>query len=213
MHRMITFSIAGVGWVPVTVAIPTHPARGDAFDGRGLLGRAIASVFRQTVQPVGGISLATDVDGEGAGVTRQRALEAVETEFVSFLDSDDTWYPHHLETHMRLLTESNADVAYSWFDGNLVFPEHRGRAWDPAQAHHTTMTITVRTELAKRVGFAADHPEGWTVPQEDWRFILGLNDLGAKFVGTGEITWTYRVTGLNTSGSPYNGDGPLSIRR
>ncbi len=127
-----------------------------------------------------------------------------------FIDSDDTWYPHHLETHWRLLQESGADVAYSWFDGNLPFPEstHRGRVWDPAAPHHTTMTITVRTELAKRVGFALDHPEGWILAQEDWRLIVGLNEIGAKFIGTAETTWTYRVHGGNTSGMAGRGDAP-----
>ncbi len=205
--------VPGLPAAPVTVVIPTHPARGGALERGTLLGRAVASVRAQTLQPAGGISIACDLNGDGAGATRQRALDEVDTEFASFLDSDDTFYPNHLETHYRLLRENDADVAYSWFDGNLVFPAHRGRVWDPAEPHHTTMTITVRTELAKRVGFATDHPEGWIVPQEDWRMILGLNNLGAKFVGTGEITWTYQVTGFNTSGSPTNGDGPLSVRR
>ena len=202
---MIKFRVAGPPLVPITACIPTHPARGDAFDGHSLLGQAIASVFRQTAQAEGGISLATDLDGDGAGRTRQRALDAVETEWVSFLDSDDTWYPHHLATHMRLLEESGADVCYSWFDGNQLPGweiTHRGRVWNSAEPHHTTMTLTVRTELAKRVGFATDHPEGWTLAQEDWRFVLGLNELGAKFIGTGETTWTYRIHGGNTSGLP-----------
>jgi len=207
---MVSFDVAGRTVVPVTVAIPTHPARGDAFDGGSLLGQAVASVFRQTVQPSGGLSIACDLEGRGAAFTRQRALDGVDTEWVSFLDSDDVWYPHHLQTHCDLLHESGADVAYSWFDGNDPFPMHRGRRFDPADPHHLTMTLTVRTELAKRVGFAGDalHVD-WS--GEDWRMILGLRDLGARFVGTGEVTWTYRVHSANTSGHPHLGDGPNAM--
>jgi len=211
--------VPGLPTIPLTVVIPTHPARGAALDPSTLLGRAVASVRAQTLQPAGGISIACDLDGDGAAVTRQRALNDVSTDFVSFLDSDDTWYPHHLETHWRLLTESGADVAHSWFDGNEPFgPQgeftHRGRQMDPEHPHHLTCCLTVRTSLAKAAGFL--QPDGWMHPEwsgEDWAFQLRLCDLGAKFIGTGEITWTYSVTGVNTSGLPMRGDGPLAGRR
>lgn len=200
-----------------TVVIPAHPARVRS----GLLLRALDSVLHQTVPPAA-ISLVVDDHGRGAAGTRQRALDRVPhkqeggTEFVSFLDSDDMWYPNHLETHRRLLCgasgmEDLGDVAYSWFDGNGIAQEwektHRGKAWDPRpdKGHHITMTITARTAYAKGSSFLGPemHPD-WT--GEDWRFILGLNELGARFVGTGEITWHYAVHGGNTSGSPLRGD-------
>lgn len=203
---------------PITVVIPTHPARGSTTDPNTLLGRAVASVYAQTLQPQGGVSIACDLDGRGAGPTRQLALDGVgegfgDEGFVSFLDSDDFWYPHHLETHWRLLQESGADVAYSWWGGNRPFPEstHRGLAFDPAHPHHITMTLTVRTALAKAAGFTSQplDPE-WA--GEDWIFILRLCELGARFVGTGEETWHYAVHGGNTSGHPWRGDGPALAR-
>lgn len=203
--------------IPTTACIATHPARGHTSDPTTLLGRAVASVHAQTVAPAGGLSIACDLNGDGAAVTRQRALDEVETPWVSFIDSDDTWYPHHLETHWRLLQESGADVAYSWFDGNQPFgPQgeltHRGLKFDPEHPHHITMTLTVRTDLAKAAGFL--QPEGWMHPEwsgEDWSFVLRLCALGARFIGTGEVTWTYQVShGTNTSGLPYRGDGPLA---
>jgi hypothetical protein len=203
--------------VPVTFAVPTHPARGAAEEPGSLLGRALRSIYAQTVVPGGGISVAMDRDGEGAAVNRQRALDAVTTEFVSFLDSDDWLYPNHLETHWRLLTQDGADpehwadVAYSWWGGNRPFPEstHRGLVFNPLTPHHITMTLTVRTELAKAAGFDGRplDPE-WA--GEDWKFILRLCELGAKFVGTGDETWYYDAShGGNTSGHPYRGDGPM----
>ncbi len=203
---------------PVCVVIPTHPARGHIGDPSTLLGGAVASVRAQALQPLA-LSIVCDLNGDGAAATRQRALDGVDeqaTPWVSFLDSDDFWYPHHLKTHCDLLHESGADVAYSWFDGNQPFgPQgeftHRGKAFDPAAPHHITMTLTVRTTLAKAAGFLGDplHPD-WV--GEDWRFVMRLIGLGARFVGTGNVTWHYRVShGLNTSGYPDRGDGPIAM--
>jgi hypothetical protein len=203
------------------VVIPTHPARGAPNDPGSLLNRALVSVYAQTMPPRR-VALAVDLDRCGAAKTRQAALDEAltnGTEFVSFLDSDDTWYPNHLATHRRLLcgesgTEDLGDVAYSYFDGNGIAqewePTHRGKAWDPQGPHHITMTITVRSSFARRASFLGpDLHEDWT--GEDWRFILALNELGARFVGTGDITWTYQVDhGGNTSGSPLRGDAALS---
>jgi glycosyltransferase involved in cell wall biosynthesis len=201
--------------VPIGVALPTIPPRAfgsppvDPPPGfpdmprASLLEQAVWSVEQQTVAPVGLIQVALDVNREGAAATRQRALDMVTAEYTAFLDDDDLWYSHHLETHWNLLREHDADVAYSWFDGNRPFPAstHRGKPWDPADPHHITMGITVRTALAKRVGFRAEMatPE---CGNEDWFFIKGLNDLGAKFVGTSEVTFHYRLHGTNTSGLP-----------
>lgn len=180
----------------ITVATPTIPPRVCG----GLLQRSNDSVRAQVLLPSGGISCVVDVDKAGAAITRQRALDAVRTTWVAFLDDDDYLYPNHLSTLFRLVCDNSADYAYSWFDGNNPFPMHRGRAMDPNQPHHTTMTILVRTELAKEVGFA-NHPEAppeWS--GEDWAFTLGCINLGAKFAGTGEVTWHYAVHEGNTSG-------------
>lgn len=216
--------VYGLSNVPLTVCLPTHPARGAADDPATLLGRAVASVRAQTLQPAGGIAIACDLDGDGAAVTRQRALDEIGTAFVSFLDSDDWLYPNHLETHWRLLTNDGngypdttsadgyADVAYSWWGGNRPFREetHRGLVFDPAHPHHITMTLTVRTDLARAAGFG-NRPLDPEWAGEDWIFILRLCELGAKFVGTAEETWFYDAHGANTSGHPHRGDGPAAV--
>lgn len=209
---------------PVAYQVP-----GIEFEhGLSMYQHAFASVARQTVDPAGSIHVALDdgrAERHGAGATRGRALrQALEHlhslyredpwvdhpygTFVSFVDDDDLLYPPHLETHYRLLTEGDgADVAYSWFDGNDPFAAHRGRRWDPQEPHHTTMTITVRSSFAQQAVDEFDGPEmheDWS--GEDWRFILKLNELGARFVGTGDVTWHYRCHQGNTSGLPSKGD-------
>lgn len=181
----------------ITVVTPTIPPRVC----NGLLQRSNESVRRQTLRPSGGISVSVDVDKAGAAITRQRALDAVRTEWVAFLDDDDYLYPQHLQVLYDLVS-SGYDYAYSWFDGNNPFPMHRGRQFDPKNPHHTTMTVMVRTELAKDVGFIGQHPDDWILPYEDWKFTLGCAEAGGKFIGTGEITWHYAVHGQNTSGVP-----------
>lgn len=180
-----------------TVAIASIPPRSGT-----LLKDAVHSVYEQTLQPVA-LAIAMDGARHGAAYTRQRALDMVRTEWVSFLDDDDLLYSNHIETHARILTENAADFAYSWFDGNNPFPMHRGRQFNREEPHHTTMTVTVRTEIAKEVGFLLpDGPLHQDWMGEDWLFVLGCANKDAKFIGTDEITWHYRVHGANTSGLP-----------
>lgn len=190
----------------VTVAMPVIPPR----VATSLFAEAVRSVREQTLPPVGGISCALDVDHYGAAITRQRALDAVRTEWVAFLDDDDYFYPNHLKTLITLAADTRADFCYAWFDGNNPFPMHRGRKWNPDEPHHTTMTVMVRTELAREAGFLlpGNQPMHQDWMGEDWKFILRCSELsGGNFAGTDEITWHYRVHGGNTSGLPYRWQG------
>lgn len=185
--------------VDVTVAVAAIPPRVD-----NLLRDAVESVRQQTVFPVGGVSVALDVGKYGAAVTRQRALDAVRTSWVAFLDDDDYFYPTHIETLWNLAHDLNADFVYSWFDGNNPFPMHRGRQWNAAEPHHTTMTVMVRTELAKEAGFLLPNGplhQDWM--GEDWQFVLRCSELSCgNFQGTSNVTWHYRCHTNNTSGLP-----------
>lgn len=193
----------------ITVVTPSIPPR--ACPG-GMLDQAIISVRDQLLQPAGGHVVVLDVGKEGAAVTRQRALDAVRTEWVAFLDDDDFFYPHHLQTLHALAELHAADYVYSWFDGNNPFPMHRGRAMDVRAPHHTTMTVLVRTEVAQAAGFLQpDGPMHRDWSGEDWQFELrcierirqrwGSDEIAArKIVGTADVTWHYRLHGRNTSG-------------
>lgn len=184
--------------VDVTAAIAAIPPRAD-----NLLLDAVRSVASQTVELSGGTSVAMDVNREGAARTRQNALDTVKTEWVAFLDDDDFWYPHHVETLLKLQQRTGADFLYSWFDGNNPFPMHRGRQFDIKEPHHTTMNVMVRTSIAKQVGFVLpDGPLHQDWMGEDWLFVLGCANAGAKFAGTAEVTWHYRLHGHHTSGLP-----------
>lgn len=172
---------------------------------------AILSVQQQTLKPRD-IYVALDLQRQGAGEARNAALwEIVSSsktspDFVAFIDDDDLWYPNHLQVLHDLHLDTGADFLYSWFDGNEglqldpEFAKNRGKQLDPLNPHHTTMNVMVRGWIAEQIRFRTDHPEGWELPQEDWRFILDCIEAGAKFAGTGEATWFYRVHNNNTSG-------------
>ncbi|KQQ42954.1 glycosyltransferase family 2 protein [Nocardioides sp. Leaf307] len=94
----------------VTVVMP-------AMNRAHLIGRALDSIAAQTVRPSsvlvvddastddtvrvarehGASVLELAVNG-GSGPARNRGIEAATTEWIAFLDSDDTWLPDHLET-------------------------------------------------------------------------------------------------------------------
>lgn len=173
-----------------------------------MLLRALNSVLVQT-RPAAAVSLAMDVHGEGAAKTRQRALEAAQTPWVAFLDSDDFYKPQHLERMMAHAQQTGADFVYSWFEvlgGFDPFPStHFTNDWDPDDPIETTVTTLVRTGLAKSVGFQA-LDRGEVNSGEDRFFTIGCMEAGALISHLKEKTWFYAHHGGNTSGLPTKGD-------
>lgn len=190
----------------ITVVTPSIPPRAEQLQ------RALRSVALQTL-PAAAVSIAVDLDREGAAVTRQRALDAVRTPWLAFLDDDDELMPHHLETLWRHAEEAGADYVFSWFkvvvggrvlEHDPVFPPtHFTAPWDRANPRQTTITVLVRTDLAKEAGFVRPN-DGATVDGlpwgEDWTFTLRCNELGT-ISHVVQHTWLWHHGG-NTSGRP-----------
>lgn len=181
----------------VTVVTPYHPQR----EANGMLERCAASVRAQTV-PVEHI-LAQDVHRMGAAITRNHGMALVQTEWTAFLDSDDEMDPDHIEHLLACAQETGADYVYPWFrvvGGSDPFPMFFGRPWDDTAPHSTTITILVRTELAREIGFRQ-------IPaNEDWDFTLRCVAASAKIVHLPRRSWTYYHHGYNSSGLPDRGD-------
>lgn len=188
----------------ITVCLPAHPARAR----NGMLTRALNSIAVQTL-PAAAVSVAIDIRREGAAPTRQRALEAVQTPWVAFLDSDDIFMPDHLKKCMRHAQETGADMVYPWFvmvGGTDPFPEtHFTNDFDPANPIETTIVRLIKTDLAKEVGFTAID-RGEQNSGEDFSSLLGYIELGAKISHLKEKTWYWVNHGGNTSGRQDRGD-------
>jgi hypothetical protein len=187
--------------------IPFHPAR----ETNGMLDRAAASVRAQTYPTE--LVLARDVHAMGAAMTRHYGLMEVQTEWTAFLDSDDHLDPDHIEALVACAQETGADYIYPWFrveGGSDPFPMFFGRPWDDEAPHQTTITILVRTGLARSVGFM-NAPDDSLAPDgnrggEDWHFTLGCLAAGAQIVHLPKRSWTW-VHGIqNSSGTPGRGD-------
>jgi glycosyltransferase involved in cell wall biosynthesis len=150
---------------------------------------------------VDAVAVATDTLKEGAWKTRQRAVDMANTDWIAFLDDDDYFYPRHVRRLLETARDTGADYVYSYFD-TTVTPDllgFFGKTFDSTNPHHTTMTVMVRTELAKSVRFTPRLPEH-EAGGEDWRFILGCVEAGAKIVHLPEQTWVWRHHPTNTSG-------------
>jgi hypothetical protein len=179
----------------VTVCVPAIPPRLHT-----LLPLAIGSVLQQT-RTVDALSVAVDTQHRGAWATRQRAVDAASTDWVQFLDDDDMLYPLHVEAMLQCAYDTGADYVFSYFDLTRThdYLGLLGRTFDPANPTHTTMTVFVRTELAKSVRFTPREPEH-EAGGEDWRFTLGCVAAGAKIVHLPMQTWYWRHHAANTSG-------------
>lgn len=190
----------------VTVCIPSIPIRA------AMLNRALTSVTSQIHVP-DAVSVAIDHGARGAWDTRDRALRAVRTKWVAFLDDDDEMLPRHLYVLMAEAQRTGADYLYSWYQvedgrGNVIDTDplgHFGKEFDPQNPTQTTITTLVRTELAQEAGFIYP-PDGGEIhgqrAGEDWLFTLKCLELGAQIVHVPERTWIWNHHGANTSGLP-----------
>lgn len=188
----------------VTVAIPSIPPRA------ALLARAVGSAVHQSLPP-SAISISVDNLRDGAAINRQRALDAVDTEWTAFLDDDDEFYPMHIERLMCAALEQEADYVYSYFDiargGDPL--GHLGKVFDPGDIRQTTITVLVRTTLAKEVGFVQWTDDGQLIDGqrygEDYAWTVGCVNAGGKLYHLPEQTWVWHRDNYespNTSGRP-----------
>lgn len=198
----------GVMTPKIAVITPTIPPR------KKLLRRAVMSVSDQTLTPAYHC-IAIDHLKEGAPVTRQNALDMVPTKanWIAPLDDDDEFKDIHLEHLWKHAMDTGADYVYSWFEvigiagrkwGNFdpVFPPgHFSNEFDPENPVETTITVLVRAELAREVGYQAMH-RGERNTGEDYNFLLNCLKAGAKVSHLVERTWYWHHDSNNTSGLP-----------
>jgi hypothetical protein len=149
------------------------------------------SVGAQT-HPAAAISVAIDNNHEGSGPTRTRAMRAVKTEWLAFLDDDDQFLEQHLETLVKHQQDTGADVVWPWFrvlSGQDPFPMHQGRQWNPEDPHIFPISALVRTEVALQAEFPPHVENGWG--GDDFAFWTTLSAQGAKFSHVNEVTWLW----------------------
>jgi hypothetical protein len=175
-------------------------------------------------------SIHFDHDHEGAARTRQRALEAVRTQWVAFLDDDDEFLPQHLNALYYAAIDHEADYVWSRFvitypDGSeLAGPAFLGQKafapWNDDDPCQTTITTLVRTELAREAGGFAQFDESDPAfpgsPMklidghrrgEDHEFTVRCRRAGGQFHHHPEVTWRWHHHGVGAPGVPGNTSG------
>lgn len=186
----------------ITVAIPSIPPRAK------MLTRALESVAAQR-HPADAVSIAYDVDREGAARTRDRAVAAVLTPWTAFLDDDDEFYSTHLQALRMHQETTGADLVYPWFNvigGTDPFPHWEGVPFEPDPLRQVPITYLIRTDLLREVGGFTGWHDDDTVDEwgnragEDYYLMGKLVAAGAKIVHLPQRTWIWHHDSHNTSG-------------
>lgn len=169
----------------VAAIISTIPGRED------MLATAVASVHAQT-RRVDQIAVERDDQAQGPAAVRNRGVLRTETEWLAFLDDDDIWLSHHIQT---LLEHADGqDVVYP--DCELV-GDHNGlhvnTDFNPLMLRVGNF-IPV-TALVRRSAFLAAGMFSSDDPCEDWGLWLRMLDRGARFLHVPVTTWEYRWHG------------------
>jgi hypothetical protein len=169
--------------------VTLHVVTASIPERSGLLAECCASVSNQTVRPRVHL-IGVDHQRRGPATIRNELAAAVTDGWIAFVDDDDLWDPHHLET--LLAHTDNVDVVYSLarIDGRP--------GWDPQQpgfdasrlrkVNYIPLSGLVRADVFHTAGgFPCDGRL-----YEDHGLWLSLLDVGAEFRCVPETTWTYR---------------------
>jgi hypothetical protein len=181
-----------------------------------MLGRCVASVYRQTLEPEAHLVLAQSC-AEGlpppvhCAYMQNALLPSVTTTWTMRLADDDRLLPNHLAFYMEVLVADATDVLYSWdATGNrprvdctdwrqsALVEELARRNWIDGSA------VAIRTALLLGIGGwpteHIGHPPfaGHFVPAptsaitcEDWAAFYLLAKAGARFRCLPAVTWEY----------------------
>jgi len=198
----------------VSVIIPV-------YNREKFLVAAINSVFAQTYRPIQVIIVddgSTDRSGEiarsyadveyiyqenqGVSVARNKGIDAAKGEFLAFLDSDDQWLPHKLETQINYMLEHpEVDITStkteSFIESGTEIP-----SWFNFEENEKLRekAIIFQTMVMRKVVFLQ---VGYFLPDlqsgEDIEWILRSRDFKVSIAQISEIHTLKRLHGKNLS--------------
>jgi len=123
-------------------------------------------------------------NGAGGAVPRNYALYIAQTEWIAYLDDDNTWEPNHLQNFMDIV-EENEDVKmmFSSFkvDGNEMITDV------PVKGSLDTSCVMHRRDLIYKYGLWKDRVDGGYA--HDYEFFSRF--IGEKWIATKKPTMNY----------------------
>ncbi len=143
---------------------------------------------------------------QGVSAARNMAVRAAQGYLIAFLDSDDVWFPHHLEKLLAALGRSDADVVFSRADiregpaappsGRTDFgplPQERANLVECLYYYNFVLpSVTlVHRSFFEKVGFFDEDPD--IQHAEDWDIFVRAAQAGLKFEHVPEATAYYIV--------------------
>lgn len=137
----------------LTFVIPIGPYHADVAQ------RAVDSVLSQTI-PCNVVTI-EDAAGRGAGFARNQGLRKVNSEFISFLDADDTLDPRFAETCFDILSrvQGNRYAYTNWYEGIDIRQAPSPCDLWTQQTYHIVTTV-MHTDSVRRIGGYDEHMPG-----------------------------------------------------
>lgn len=165
-----------------------------SVDGSYAFAKAYAS--KSTSQQVTFISL-KNTTNSGAGITRNKGIEAATGTYIAFLDADDLWKPHKLECQIRTMIEENATFCYGAYE---IFTSY---AHQPKFIHKVFEKLTFKKLLkANYLGnltgiYNAQELGKFYMPplrkRQDWAMWLDVMKKADFAIGIQEPIASYRL--------------------
>jgi glycosyltransferase involved in cell wall biosynthesis len=142
------------------------------------------------------------------GAARNTGIKAAKSEWITFLDADDVWLPKKLATQFHLIqTKPEVDVffsnGYTFYESEKIrlyyhFPVYQGMA-DAKTMYESEMmgnqipvlSVAVKKIKLVEIGIQDESIEAFGC--EDWDYWLRLSLSNAKFYGSKERLFIYRV--------------------
>ena len=77
---------------------------------------ASVAIVEKYVQSDTRFKLIRNLEKSGPGITRNKGISAAQGQFITFLDSDDLWFPNFLETSMNTCLNNNYEFVFASYE-------------------------------------------------------------------------------------------------